>query len=107
MNPHPTPEDYWPPSLRHTPRPRPPRSKPSVPSTRTTPLNAPSARAARTDPTATLFHPKITPVPATSGPWSITPGQVLGDFTLIQRLGRGGMGEVWRRSKKVSGARSP
>ena len=103
MNPHPTPEDYWPPSLRHTPRPRPPRSKPSVPSTRTTPLNAPSARAARTDPTATLFHPKITPVPTASGPWSITPGQVLGDFTLIQRLGRGGMGEVWEAQQESLG----
>ncbi|HIG86114.1 MAG TPA: hypothetical protein EYQ25_03640, partial [Planctomycetes bacterium] len=49
-------------------------------------------KQAPTDQTATLFHPQRSPVPTTSGPWGLSAGKTLGDFTLIQRLGRGGMG---------------
>ena len=55
------------------------------------------------DPTATLFHPRRTPVPTTSGPWGLSAGKTLGDFTLIQRLGRGSMGEVWEAQQKSLG----
>ena len=66
-------------------------------------LKQPAPQQPATDQSATLFHPKVTPVPTTSGPWSIAPGQVLGDFTLIQRLGRGGMGEVWEAQQESLG----
>jgi len=55
------------------------------------------------DPTATLFHPRTGPAPTTSGPWGLSAGKTLGDFTLIQRLGRGGMGEVWEAQQHSLG----
>ncbi|MEO2164345.1 MAG: serine/threonine-protein kinase, partial [bacterium] len=55
------------------------------------------------DPTATLFHPRTGPAPTPSGPWGLSAGKTLGDFTLIQRLGRGGMGEVWEAQQKSLG----
>ena len=65
-----------------------------------TPMVPPPSDADRS---ATLFHSRGEHVPAQAGPWSIAPGQVLGDFTLIQRLGRGGMGEVWEAKQKSLG----
>ena len=47
---------------------------------------------------ATFFEPQTGP--AAAGPLGLTPGRTLGDFTLIQRLGRGGMGEVWEAQQE-------
>ena len=47
---------------------------------------------------ATFFDPQAGP--AIAGPLGLAPGLILGEFTLIQRLGRGGMGEVWEAQQE-------
>ena len=109
MNPRPTPEDLLGTFLEAHPTPSPAEVEalctehPDHASDLRRLLKQAAPQQPATDPTATLFHPKVTPVPTASGPWSITPGQVLGDFTLIQRLGRGGMGEVWEAQQESLG----
>jgi len=109
MNPRPTPEDLLGTFLEAHPTPSPAEVEalctehPDHASDLRRLLKQAAPQQPATDQTATLFHPKIAPVPASSGPWSITPGKTLGDFTLIQRLGRGGMGEVWEAQQKSLG----
>ena len=48
-----------------------------------------------------LFQTRDREPTPSQGPWHVAPGQTLGDFVLVQRLGRGGMGEVWEAEQRT------
>ena len=109
MNPRPTPEELLAAFLEAHPTPSPTEVEalcaehPGHASDLRRLLKQSAPQQPAPDQTATLFHPQKSPVPTTSGPWGLSAGKTLGDFTLIQRLGRGGMGEVWEAQQHSLG----